>query len=503
MAAGSGLRRACGATSRAGLRRFVPHPNPVPVGELEPVGPMQPVAFSRLVHLLACAVLAAAAVAWPARAVLPAPASEEATSPEAEAGAGSAIADEAAPGSDQRITARVRGIFSQIPALERVEVTTSAGVVRLTGTVPAAGDIDRAEAIAGRISGVVTVENELTRDLAVDSNLEPALGSFGDRVQNMIRAAPLFGVAVGLAIAIGAFGYLLAARKRWWLAIAPNAFLAELVATSIRFVFVLLGLVAALELLGATALLGAVLGGAGVLGIALGFAVRDTIDNYVSSLMLSLRQPFRANDHVVIEGQEGRVVRLTSRATILMTLDGNHLRIPNATVFKAVILNYTRNPERRFSFELGIDADDDPVDGMAVGLKAVNALDFVLDEPPATAIIKDVGDSNIVLCFFGWVNQERTDFRKGRSLAIQAAKHALEEAGFALPEPIYRLRFDEAAPLPTQRQAPERRERKPPRPVPDSSATDVAPDEHVEKLVREERSVTADEDLLDSNRPVE
>src|SRR3546814_6600583 len=70
-----------------------------------------------------------------------------------------------------------------------------------------------------------------------------------------------------------------------------------------------------------------------------------------SDLMLSLRQPFRANDHVVIEGHEGRVVRLTSRATILMTLEGNHLRIPNSTVFKAVILNYTRNPERRRSEE--------------------------------------------------------------------------------------------------------------------------------------------------------
>src|SRR5690606_23177807 len=103
----------------------------------------------------------------------------------------------------------------------------------------------------------------------------------------------------------------------------PNVFLAELAAGAIRFVFVVTGLVVALDLLGAGALLGAVLGGAGVIGIALGFAMRDTIENYVASLMLSLRQPFRANDHVRIEQMEGRVVRLTSRATVLMTLDGN------------------------------------------------------------------------------------------------------------------------------------------------------------------------------------
>src|SRR3546814_18263275 len=61
--------------------------------------------------------------------------------------------------------------------------------------------------------------------------------------------------------------------------------------------------------------------------------------------------------------------------------------------------------------------------------------------------MEDVGDSNIVLCVFGWVAQSQTDFLKGRSLALDAAKRALEGAGFALPEPIYRLRFDENIPL--------------------------------------------------------
>lgn len=134
--------------------------------------------------------------------------------------------------------------------------------------------------------------------------------------------------------------------------------------SAVRVVNIVADLIVALQILGATALLGLVLGSAGVIGIALGFAVRDTVDNYVSSLMLSIRQPFRANDHVLIGDSEGRVIRLTSRATILMTLDGNHLRIPNATAFKAIILNYTRNPQRRIEFNLGIDSDDDPMQGM-------------------------------------------------------------------------------------------------------------------------------------------
>ena len=108
--------------------------------------------------------------------------------------------------------------------------------------------------------------------------------------------------------------------------------------------FILFGIVIGLNMLGAGALLGAVLGGAGVVGLALGFAMKDTIENYVSSLMLSLRQPFRANDKVKIDDYEGRVLRLTTRATILLTPEGNHLRLSNSTVFKAVIVNYTAQP---------------------------------------------------------------------------------------------------------------------------------------------------------------
>ncbi|MEO9129751.1 MAG: mechanosensitive ion channel domain-containing protein [Sphingomonas sp.] len=406
---------------------------------------------------------------------------------------------------DAQIRDRIRGIFGEITTLRRIQISVASGVVTLKGKVPATADIGRAEAIASRVAGVVTVENQLTRDLAVDTNLSPALGNFGSDIGAILHALPLVGVALCLAALIAIIGYVIAGFERFWRIVTPNAFLAELVATAIRFIFIIFGLVAALEILGATALLGAVLGGAGVIGIALGFAVRDTVDNYVSSLMLSLRQPFRANDHVVIESSEGRVVRLTSRATILMTLDGNHLRIPNSTVFKAVILNYTRNPQRRFQFDLGIDADDNPLDGMAVGLAAVDALVFVLDLPKATAIIQDVGDSNILLRFFGWLDQSETDFLKGRSLAIQAAKSALEAGGFALPEPIYRLRFDEATPLGlrTLQPKPSRRNAKLPGPTPNMATQDTAPDRHIADLVNDERAEGAGQDLLSDKSPID
>ncbi len=434
------------------------------------------------------------------------------TAPGVTTAAPAPIAARTAATESRDIGDRIRSIYSEIEPLRGVTVRVSAGVVTLGGTVPGADDVKRAEAIASRVTGVVTVQNDVQRDLALTTTLTPTFGQFRDDLKGLVRALPLMGVAMAIGIVIVVLGYLLASVDRLWRSIMPNPFLAELAATFVRFVAIVLGMVAALEVLGATALLGGVLGGAGVIGVALGFAVRDTVDNYVSSLMLSLRQPFRANDHVVIEGHEGRVIRLTSRATVLMTLDGNHVRIPNAIVFKSVILNYTRNSQRRFSFELGVDADDDPIDGMAVGLAAVDALKFVLAAPPATAVIQDVGDSNIVLRFNGWIDQKDTDFLKARSLAIGATKSALEGAGFAIPEPIYRVRFDEGAALPIEPTTPAARTgagrakalpAAPPSPPDSGGPGDTTPDTHIERLVAQERAGAGQDDLLDSTRPIE
>jgi small-conductance mechanosensitive channel len=408
---------------------------------------------------------------------------------------------------DEAIADRISGIFAEINEFSDIKVSVDSGVVNLTGPIANQEDAERAQSIAQRVSGVVTVNTDFERDLSVDANVDPVVSNLTENANRFIGALPLIGVSLAVAVAIGFLGHLLASIKAFWKRITPNIFLAELLATSIRVLFIGLGLFIALDILNATAILGAILGGAGVIGLAIGFALRDTVDNYVSSIMLSIRQPFRANDHVLIGDREGRVVRLSSRATILMTLEGNHLRIPNATVFKAEILNYSRNPERRFTFQLGVDADDDPAAAVETGLKAINAQPFILDNPAATAEIQEVGDSNILIAFHGWVDQRESDFRKARGASIRAAKNALEADGFALPEPIYRIRFDGGQPLDLRASPagvkPQAAAKDEPTKRKAESEFDVSPETHVEQLVGDERAEYSDADLLDSGQPVE
>lgn len=407
---------------------------------------------------------------------------------------------------DAAIAQRLEQIYAEIPALERVDVSVRRGVVFLSGETATDAAGDRAVSIARRVSGVVTVEDGIERTLDIEGNVSPFVLDTQQFLTRLARSWPVYAIVLAVFCLILLAGHLLASWRGFRNRAAPNPFLGRLLSQTVRVFAFALAVFVALGMLGATALLGALAGVAGIIGLALGFAVRDTIENYIASILLSVRQPFRAQDHVVINDREGVVVRLTSRATVLMTLDGNHLRIPNAEVFKGIILNYTRNPERRFEFELGVDAEDDPVAAMDTGLKAITRLDFVLGDPAPNAVIVKVGDSSIVLSFTGWVDQTDTDFLKARSLAIRAAKTVLEEDGFTLPEPIYRLRFDAPVGDALQTRTAPAPKPKPPQREPVRSAgepADVTPDRYLERKVIEERAERDKEDLLDHKNPVE
>ncbi|MEM5495106.1 mechanosensitive ion channel family protein [Hoeflea sp. AS16] len=410
--------------------------------------------------------------------------------------------------ADAEIRIRIQKIFREIDGLGQVGISVSSGVVTLNGQVEEAVLAQKAEDLVSRVAGVVAIENELTEQTAVSERLKPVIGRFETRMQQTLDYLPLVLVAGLVWVLIGLFGWFVTTRKQPWDWLTPNAFIADLLRQTVWLAFVMFGALMALDILGATAVLGTILGAVGIIGLAIGFAVKDTVENYIASILLSVRQPFQPRDFIALEGMQGFVIRLTSRATILMDIDGNHIRIPNATVFKANIVNYSRNPERRFSFELGVDADSQLHDALGICRQTLDSLDFVLKNPEPGVWIEKVGDSNVVIGVSGWINQTETDYVKARSEAIRTVKTALETAGFALPEPIYRLRFDTAAAMPVMPELEHLSGSKPAataKPVPAAAESEVPPaapvtntgvDEAVLKKVDEERQQEPGTDLL-------
>jgi len=339
---------------------------------------------------------------------------------------------------DAAIARRLRATFGGVEALEGVRVDVSAGVVRLDGEAPTAAARDLAGALAGQIENVALVENEvrLARDLG--SALRSARERLAGRAFDLLALLPL--IAVGLAtIALFWIVGRAVAAGDWPYRRARNAFARRLGRQATRTALVLVGVMLALEIVGATALAAGLLGAAGVFGLVMGLAFRDLAENSLASLFLSLRQPFAPNDFVEIGGHQGNVVRLTARATVLLSVEGNHVRIPNAQVYKGVIVNYTANPLRRFAFLAGIGMGEDLARAQAVGVAALTATPGVEATPAPQALVTELGDFAVPVEFGAWVDQSAHDFMKVRSEAIRAVKEALDAAGVSMPEPTSRV----------------------------------------------------------------
>lgn len=352
--------------------------------------------------------------------------------------------------TDAAMATRIRDILHELEGFEDVTVTVKSGIVTLRGTTLDLGQSEKLEELVGRVEGVVAIENEVTISTDVRRRLMPMVERFQLRFWQGVAFLPLVGIALFAFAIVVWFGFFIARRKQPWDRIAPNAFIADILRAVIRIATIIAAIVVALDILGATALLSTILGAAGIIGLAIGFAVRDTVENFIASVLLSVRQPFAPNDAVKIDGHEGKVIRLTSRATIILSFDGNHIRIPNATVFKSTVINFTRNPERRFDFAIGVAYGTDLAVAKTLAEETVSALPFVLAVPSVSSWTTELGGSDIGMKITGWIDQRETGLLAARSEAIRQVLLAFEEAGIEMPEPTYRLLMNEAGTEPSQ-----------------------------------------------------
>ena len=408
------------------------------------------------------------------------------------------IAVEESASTDSAIARRMRDILTQLEGYEDVTVDVSAGIVTFAGTTVDPTKSQQLSDLAGRVEGVVAVENNVVASTDVAERLNPVVERMKSRLVQAVSILPLLAIALVVFALVVLLGLFIARRQQPWDRLAPNAFIADIYRQIIRIAFVIGALVIALDIIGATALLSGILGAAGLVGLAIGFAVRDTVENFIASIMLSVRQPFSPNDTVEIEGDTGKVIRLTSRATILLSFDGNHIRIPNATVFKARIINYTRNAERRFMFELGMAPDTDFAAARTLALDVLNGLPFILKTPEPSVWIETIGDSTVSLQMGAWINQNDTSVNLARSEAIRLVMAAFDAAGHKMPEPTYRV-VSAQQPDP-EKPAPDQKRHSPATPPSATPAQDVEAkaDKALEKIVDQERAGT-DSDLLGSN----
>jgi small-conductance mechanosensitive channel len=344
-----------------------------------------------------------------------------------------------APTDDAVASRQLQARLTTDEDLDEVTASVDDGVAELDGTVLQPTHKQEAGKIATETPGVETVVNNVDIDGSLRSHFQAAYRQMTAKLVAIAARGPLLLVAILIVLVFAWLGSLLSRNLRMLRLRIDNPYMDGLIRRSVRVIVTLLGVLLALNLLGLSTMVGAVLGSAGVVGLALGFAFKDIAENYIAGVLLSVRKPFSPGDLIRVEGYEGKVVALTSRATVLMTLDGNQLQLPNALVFKSVLLNYTQNPKRRFDFKASIDAAHSIRQAQTLALEAYSGIDGVLDDPAPSWNLVENAPGGIELQFFGWVDQRSTDLGKVRGEAIRLVKAAFAHAGIQPPRTVYHV----------------------------------------------------------------
>lgn len=345
---------------------------------------------------------------------------------------------------DTAIQGRILEILQATGWYRNARVEVDQGVAFLDGQTTSDAHRIWAQNLAAKTSGVVAVVNRIRVDDTVVWSLEPAIAELEDLARKSVAALPLLLLAV-LVLPLAWYGARLVSRLAQWLLKkrVTSPFLRQVIARAIAFPVFLLGLYIVLQVAGLTQLALSLVGGAGVIGIVIGFAFRDIAENFLSSLILSVRRPFQRGDFIEVAGLSGTVKSMTTRSTLLTSVEGNQIHIPNSTVFKNVIENFTSMPDRRGDFMVGIGYDAAISEAQEVILDCLQNHEAVLAEPEPMVLVDALGAATVNIKTYFWFDGHVISPIKLKSALLRAVKTALTNQGISMPDEAREVIFPE------------------------------------------------------------
>lgn len=350
--------------------------------------------------------------------------------------------------ADRQIADRLESILRASGWFEAPTVSVREGIAFLDGTTQTDDRKTWAGSLARKTQDVVAVVNRIEVEPTISWDWTPALRelrNLANQFQHMVPLLLIGGVILFaswyLARGVGVLA------RRFFADRIQSPLLGDLVSRAVAIPFFLIGVYLVLQVAGLTRLALTVLGGTGVLGIVLGFAFRDIAENFLASLLLSMRNPFQAGDLIEVSGMRGTVRNLNTRSTILLTSDGNHVRIPNAMVFKSIITNFSSNSGRRGEFSVGIGYDDSVATAQQIILEAITAHEAVLAEPPPMVLVGELAASTVTLRIYFWYDGKKYKDIKVSSALMRRVKHALIAGGISMPDEAREVIFPQGLPL--------------------------------------------------------
>ena len=316
------------------------------------------------------------------------------------------------------------------PGVRDITVAVDGGVVTLTGQVDDDDSLDEITDVVRRVEGVRVVMNQMQTDDELMTSWRLAGNDLRNIGEYLRRMWLLIVIAVMIVVASVVLAKTFASKAETILAPVLKNVLLRSVAGSVISAFLMLGgLLLALGTLRLTHVVLSIVGVASIVGLAVGFAFRDITENFIASVLLGVRRPFQIGDFITVAGQTGVVKSLNTRATVLVTLEGNHVRIPNATVFKEIMVNSTASPNFRNSFDVKIPIEASTADAINAVSAALKGMNGILDDPPPRALIDALEPDGVRIRVYFWAPTHDTDWGLLLSEAKLKTKVALQKIG--------------------------------------------------------------------------
>lgn len=349
---------------------------------------------------------------------------------------------------DAQIADRLERILGASGWFTLLSVSVREGIVFIDGQTETDDRREWAQQLALRTQDVVAVVNRIEVQPTISWDFTPTWRELGRLVDRVQWFAPLAVASVAILLVFWLLSRGVTALTRHALQRRLSSpLLVNIAARVVALPVILIGVYLVLQIAGLTRLAVTVLGGTGLVGIVVGLAFREIAENSLASILLSVRNPFRTGDRIQVGEHEGIVQNLNMRTTILLTLDGNHVLIPNALVYKSVVTNFSTNPSRRAEFDVGIGYADSIVKAQDVILAALRAHPAVLDAPEPAAIVDELGASTVNISVQFWFDGKTYSIFKVRSSLMRQVKRALQDAGVSMPDAAREIIFPEGVPL--------------------------------------------------------
>ena len=258
-----------------------------------------------------------------------------------------------------------------------------------------------------------------------------------------IKHLPNLAVAIVSAIAFGVVAKVIGKlSQRVLRRTFDSQQIVSLLTSIIRVAIATAGIFIALDFIGLRGTVTSLLAGAGIVGLAIGFAFQDITENFIAGIAMGVRKPFQIGDVIKAEGVFGTVEAINLRNTHVMTFFGQREIIPNKILFRNILTNYSVNGKRRLEVPVGISYADDPEQAASVITDAINQLDFVVDKDETGVFAASFGDSSVNLLVWFWIDYPgEPGFMIARHKAVVTIQKALNEADILIPFPIRTLDF--------------------------------------------------------------